>query len=88
MIPTTLRTAIAINAPNKPIEKNEALDSELPPLTLEANDNIREMMRRPYRTTVTTGKMTAIKLAVNPNFLPASNDKLTPQLVAIMAIYG
>ena len=73
---------IAINAIAIPLGNREPTKAWLPPVKAEEIIPNKERKRSPYKMTMITGTITAIMLAVKPNFLPDSNDTLTPPSTA------
>jgi hypothetical protein len=74
MKPTIPRGINAIVIPDGNIEPPKVW---LPPVRAEEIIPNKERKRSPYKTTVMTGTITAIKLAAKPNFLPGSRDTMT-----------
>jgi hypothetical protein len=68
---------MAIKAVSIPAGNIEPPNVWLLPVKPEEMIPNKERKRSPYKTTVMTGTITAIRLAVKPSFLPNSNDTST-----------
>jgi hypothetical protein len=80
MNPIKLRNPRPINAIDiTPNERKEPKGEPPPPAKTAEIDANMEKIKNPYNTTIMTGTITYIKLAVRPSFLLDSNDILTLQ---------
>jgi hypothetical protein len=77
MIPMKPTIPRGINAIVIPAGNSEPTKVCLSPVKAEEMIPNTDRKRSPYKMTVMTGTITAIKLAAKPNFLPNSNDTST-----------